>query len=122
MANARAAKAWFAPTAAATIARTSSRDDQRRGGGRVRHHTTFGFWDWVGGRYSLWSAIGLPIAIADRRDGLPRAAGRRARDGRALRARAGREEPAAAARADRRLVPQLPRLHEPLHGAVPPGA
>lgn len=22
------------------------------------------FWDWVGGRYSLWSAIGLPIAIA----------------------------------------------------------
>ena len=26
--------------------------------------TTFGFWDWVGGRYSLWSAIGLSIAIA----------------------------------------------------------
>jgi glucose-6-phosphate isomerase len=26
--------------------------------------TTFGFWDWVGGRYSLWSAIGLPVAIA----------------------------------------------------------
>ena len=24
----------------------------------------FGFWDWVGGRYSLWSAIGLPIAIS----------------------------------------------------------
>jgi len=24
----------------------------------------FGFWDWVGGRYSVWSAIGLPIAIA----------------------------------------------------------
>lgn len=23
-----------------------------------------GFWDWVGGRYSLWSAIGLPIAVA----------------------------------------------------------
>lgn len=22
----------------------------------------FAFWDWVGGRYSLWSAIGLPIA------------------------------------------------------------
>jgi glucose-6-phosphate isomerase len=22
------------------------------------------FWDWVGGRYSLWSAIGLPVAIA----------------------------------------------------------
>ena len=24
----------------------------------------FGFWDWVGGRYSLWSAIGLALAIA----------------------------------------------------------
>jgi len=24
----------------------------------------FGFWDWVGGRYSMWSAIGLPIMIA----------------------------------------------------------
>src|SRR5207237_8122824 len=23
----------------------------------------FAFWDWVGGRYSLWSAIGLPIAV-----------------------------------------------------------
>ncbi len=24
----------------------------------------FKFWDWVGGRYSVWSAIGLPLAIA----------------------------------------------------------
>ena len=24
----------------------------------------FGFWDWVGGRYSVWSAIGLSIAIS----------------------------------------------------------
>ncbi|MDO5653709.1 MAG: glucose-6-phosphate isomerase [Brachymonas sp.] len=32
-------------------------------------HTTFGFWDWVGGRYSLWSAIGLPLAIAIGADG-----------------------------------------------------
>ncbi|ESW83218.1 glucose-6-phosphate isomerase [Mesorhizobium sp. LSJC285A00] len=24
----------------------------------------FGFWDWVGGRYSLWGAIGLPVMIA----------------------------------------------------------
>jgi len=29
----------------------------------------FGFWDWVGGRYSVWSAIGLPVAIAIGRDG-----------------------------------------------------
>ena len=24
----------------------------------------FEFWDWVGGRYSMWSAVGLPIAVA----------------------------------------------------------
>jgi glucose-6-phosphate isomerase len=24
----------------------------------------FGFWDWVGGRFSIWSAIGLPLALA----------------------------------------------------------
>lgn len=24
----------------------------------------FGFWDWVGGRYSLWSAIGLSICLS----------------------------------------------------------
>lgn len=24
----------------------------------------FGFWDWVGGRYSVWSAIGLPVILA----------------------------------------------------------
>jgi glucose-6-phosphate isomerase len=29
----------------------------------------FGFWDWVGGRYSLWGAIGLPIAMAVGRAG-----------------------------------------------------
>lgn len=29
----------------------------------------FPMWDWVGGRYSLWSAIGLPIAIAIGWDG-----------------------------------------------------
>ncbi|KEO53689.1 glucose-6-phosphate isomerase [Thalassospira permensis] len=27
-------------------------------------NNAFGFWDWVGGRYSLWSAIGLPIILA----------------------------------------------------------
>ncbi len=24
----------------------------------------FGFWDWVGGRYSVWSAVGLPLMLA----------------------------------------------------------
>ena len=30
----------------------------------IDENRTFGFWDWVGGRYSLWSAIGLPIMLA----------------------------------------------------------
>ena len=30
----------------------------------IREERIFGFWDWVGGRYSVWSAIGLPIALA----------------------------------------------------------
>jgi glucose-6-phosphate isomerase len=30
----------------------------------IRDDRIFGFWDWVGGRYSVWSAIGLPVAIA----------------------------------------------------------
>ena len=29
----------------------------------INPENVFEFWDWVGGRYSLWSAIGLPIAI-----------------------------------------------------------
>jgi glucose-6-phosphate isomerase len=30
----------------------------------IAEDRTFGFWDWVGGRYSIWSAIGLPLMIA----------------------------------------------------------
>ena len=30
----------------------------------IDRENMFGFWDWVGGRYSLWSAIGLSIACA----------------------------------------------------------
>ena len=30
----------------------------------IKQDRIFGFWDWVGGRYSVWSAIGLPVAIA----------------------------------------------------------
>jgi glucose-6-phosphate isomerase len=30
----------------------------------IRPDRIFGFWDWVGGRYSVWSAIGLPVAIS----------------------------------------------------------
>lgn len=30
----------------------------------INPENMFEFWDWVGGRYSLWSAIGLPIVLA----------------------------------------------------------
>ncbi|AXV14314.1 glucose-6-phosphate isomerase [Neorhizobium sp. SOG26] len=30
----------------------------------IEQDRVFGFWDWVGGRYSIWSAIGLPLMIA----------------------------------------------------------
>ena len=35
----------------------------------INPENMFAFWDWVGGRYSLWSAIGLPIALAIGMDG-----------------------------------------------------
>jgi glucose-6-phosphate isomerase len=65
LANALAAKAWFVAAGGSDIARhfvaTSS---NTAAAGAFGITTTFGFWDWVGGRYSLWSVIGLPIAIA----------------------------------------------------------
>lgn len=30
----------------------------------INEKNMFGFWDWVGGRYSLWSAIGLSICLS----------------------------------------------------------
>ena len=29
----------------------------------IKSDRIFGFWDWVGGRYSVWAAIGLPVAV-----------------------------------------------------------
>ncbi|MFN3891085.1 MAG: glucose-6-phosphate isomerase [Beijerinckiaceae bacterium] len=34
----------------------------------IRADRVFGFWDWVGGRYSIWSSIGLALAISIGRD------------------------------------------------------
>ncbi len=30
----------------------------------IKKENTFGFWDWVGGRYSLWSTIGMSLCIS----------------------------------------------------------
>jgi glucose-6-phosphate isomerase len=69
MANAEVARAWFLASygegAEAAIGRHFvATTTNVEAAARFGIHTTFGFWDWVGGRYSLWSAIGLPIALA----------------------------------------------------------
>jgi glucose-6-phosphate isomerase len=52
-------------------------------------------WDWVGGRYSLWSAVGLPIAVHLGADGFEQLlAGARAMDRHALEAPLARNLPA----------------------------
>ena len=65
MANAELARQWFVAQGGTDVARhfvaTTTNVAAAAAFGIT---TTFGFWDWVGGRYSMWSAIGLPIAIA----------------------------------------------------------
>ncbi len=69
LANARAARAWLLAHAGdeTAVARhfvavsTSAAAVQAFG---IDPANMFGFWDWVGGRFSLWSAIGLPVMIA----------------------------------------------------------
>jgi glucose-6-phosphate isomerase len=65
MANAQVARAWFLARGGTDIARHFvATTTNVQAAGQFGITTTFGFWDWVGGRYSLWSAIGLPIALA----------------------------------------------------------
>ncbi len=65
MTNAQSAKAWFAQQGGTDIARHfAALTTNVASANAFGITTTFGFWDWVGGRYSLWSAIGLPIAIS----------------------------------------------------------
>ena len=65
MANAHAAKAWFEASGGTDTTRHFvATTTNVAAAAQFGITTTFGFWDWVGGRYSLWSAIGLPIALA----------------------------------------------------------
>jgi len=65
MTNARSAKAWFEAQGGTDTARHfAALTTNVEAANAFGITTTFGFWDWVGGRYSMWSAIGLPIAIA----------------------------------------------------------
>jgi len=68
MTNAHSARAWFlasakdeAAIAKHFVALSTNTDVVARFG--IDTENMFEFWDWVGGRYSLWSAIGLSIAL-----------------------------------------------------------
>ncbi|GAB4520497.1 MAG: glucose-6-phosphate isomerase [Roseibium sp.] len=68
MTNARTARKWIAETlgedaVGAHFAAVSTALD-KVGAFGIDGSRVFGFWDWVGGRYSVWSAIGLPLMIA----------------------------------------------------------
>ncbi|HEY7744767.1 MAG TPA: glucose-6-phosphate isomerase [Desulfuromonadales bacterium] len=68
MTNARTARQWFleragrdAPIEKHFVAMSTNAEKVREFG--IAAENMFEFWDWVGGRYSLWSAIGLSIAL-----------------------------------------------------------
>ncbi len=68
LANARTARSWLlgrAPDESAIarhfVAVSTNTEDVTKFG--IDPRNMFEFWDWVGGRYSLWSAIGLSIAL-----------------------------------------------------------
>ena len=68
MTNARTARAFIADALGdaavnAHFAAVSTALDKVAAFG-IGEDRVFGFWDWVGGRYSIWSAIGLPLMIA----------------------------------------------------------
>jgi glucose-6-phosphate isomerase len=69
MANAETAKAWFLNEAKDVahiskhfVALSTNTEAVKQFG--INPANMFEFWDWVGGRYSLWSAIGLSICCA----------------------------------------------------------
>jgi glucose-6-phosphate isomerase len=67
MTNAGSARAWLVEKLGAeAVARhfvAVSTNEKAVHDFGIDPENMFGFWDWVGGRYSLWSAIGLPIAL-----------------------------------------------------------
>ncbi|MCE8011595.1 glucose-6-phosphate isomerase [Billgrantia desiderata] len=72
--NAKTARRWFldnagegADVGAHFIAASTNRKAAMEFG--IREENVFEFWAWVGGRYSMWSSIGLPIALSIGFDG-----------------------------------------------------
>lgn len=63
LANAKIVKKWLGSDAATnTWAVTANVKNATIFG--IKAENIFTFWDWVGGRYSVWSAVGLPIALS----------------------------------------------------------
>ena len=64
--NAQAARAWLraslGPASDAHLDAVSAAPDKAQAFG-VPFDQIFAFWDWVGGRYSIWSAVGLSCAV-----------------------------------------------------------
>ncbi len=68
MTNARSARAWIVDALGESavpchFAALSAAVPKAAAFG-IPADRVFGFWDWVGGRYSVWSAIGLPLMIS----------------------------------------------------------
>jgi len=67
MTNARAAREWVVDRLGADavtdhfVAASTNHDAMNAFG--IHPEYRFGFWDWVGGRYSVWSAVGLSVAL-----------------------------------------------------------
>ncbi len=69
MTNGHSARNWFLASGAAeadVAKHFAALSTNAEGVGKfgIDTENMFGFWDWVGGRYSLWSAIGMPIALS----------------------------------------------------------
>ena len=65
--NAEAARAWLRASLGvasdAHLVAVSAAPDKAQAFGAPADQV-FGFWDWVGGRYSIWSSVGLSCAVA----------------------------------------------------------
>lgn len=69
MTNAASARGWLEDAGITGAAQSPhlvaiTAAPQKSGAAGYPAEHTFTFWDWVGGRYSVWSALGLPLALA----------------------------------------------------------